>query len=99
MWTSPHRFSPVFLRIQERKDWLRLWSMALGVKRPDQTGLPNTNLLYFESDLMERISDYLRDCTQLQNTRRKKTFTFRTMVWIPTPIPNLDTRTINIPRR
>src|SRR6266545_4831367 len=42
MWTGPHRFSPVFLRIQERKDQLRLRSMALGGKRPDRTGLPNT---------------------------------------------------------
>ncbi len=50
-----------------------------------------TYLLYFESDLMERISDYFRDCTQLQNTRRTKTFIFRTMVWIPIPISNIDT--------
>ena len=42
MWTGPHRFSPVFSRIQKRKNWLRLRSMALGVKRPDQTRLPNT---------------------------------------------------------
>ena len=42
MWTGPHRFGPVFSRIQKRKDRLRLRSMALGVERPDRTGLPNT---------------------------------------------------------
>ena len=43
MWTGPHRFGPVFSRIQKRKDQLQLQSMALGVKRPDWTGLPNTS--------------------------------------------------------
>src|SRR6266571_3497108 len=42
MWTGPHQFGPIFSRIQKRKDrWLR--SMALGVKRLDWTGLPNTS--------------------------------------------------------
>jgi len=44
MWTGPHQFGPVFLRIRKWKDQLWLRSMALGVKKPDWTGLPNTIL-------------------------------------------------------
>ena len=42
MWTSPRRFGLVFLGFQKLKDWSQSRSMALGVKKPDWTGLPNT---------------------------------------------------------
>src|SRR6266545_539258 len=61
MWTGPCRFSLVFLGFQKLKDWSWSQSMALGVKKLDWTGLPNTTKEKKTARLLEALQTWAID--------------------------------------
>ena len=56
--TSLLRFGPVFCSFSNWEDRLRLRSKALGAKRPDRTGLSNTNIYVKDTDGINRALGY-----------------------------------------